>query len=85
MKHAPRTTPVPTARVTAGDLEDIGAPAQVRAHHHHFAVMQAALATTRVALEEESLPFMRLLQRVEKRLRGLQVGSFKALAEAIVS
>jgi hypothetical protein len=42
--------------VPAGDLEDIGAPAQVRAHHNHFAVMQAALATARVALEEKSLP-----------------------------
>ena len=42
--------------VPAGELEDVGAPAQVRAHHHHFAVMPAALATTSVALEEESLP-----------------------------
>jgi hypothetical protein len=30
--------------VTAGDLDDIGAPAQVRAHHHHFRVTQTALA-----------------------------------------
>ena len=29
--------------VPAVDREDIGAPAQVRAYHHHFAVMQAAL------------------------------------------
>ena len=29
-------------------------------------------------------PRCALLQRVEKRLRGLQVGSFKALAETIV-
>src|ERR1700745_1616793 len=41
--------------VPAGDLEDIGAPAQVRAHHDHFAIMQTALATARVALEEKSL------------------------------
>jgi hypothetical protein len=31
-------------KVTAGDLDHIGAPAQVRAHHHHFAVTQTALA-----------------------------------------
>jgi hypothetical protein len=31
------------------------ARAQVPAHHHHFAVMQAALATARVALEEKSV------------------------------
>jgi hypothetical protein len=42
--------------VPASDLEDIGAPAQVRAHHHHFAVMQAALAAARMALEEKPLP-----------------------------
>ena len=41
--------------VPASDLEDIGAPAQVRAHHDHFAIMQTALATARVALEEKSL------------------------------
>ena len=46
--------------VPAGDLEDIGAPAQVRAHHHHFAVMQAALATTGCnAGGEESLFMIR--------------------------
>jgi hypothetical protein len=35
-------------------LEDVGAPAQVRAHRHDFAVMQAALDTARVALEQKS-------------------------------
>jgi hypothetical protein len=35
-------------------LEDVGAPTQVRAHRHDFAVMQAALATVRVALEQKS-------------------------------
>src|SRR6516164_10248637 len=58
--------------VPAEDLEDIGAPAQVRAHHHHFAVMQAAFATTRVALEEKSL----LLHNAED---ALMVGRWLAL------
>src|SRR5262249_9434781 len=37
--------------IPAGDLEDIGAPAQVRAHHYHLAVMQAALGAASVALK----------------------------------
>jgi hypothetical protein len=37
--------------IPAGDLEDIGAPAQVRAHHYHLAVVQAPLAAAGVALK----------------------------------
>ena len=37
--------------ITAGDLEDIRAPTQVRAHHYHLAIMQAALAAAGVALK----------------------------------
>ena len=42
--------------VPAGDLEAIGAPAQVRAHHHHLAVVQAALAAAGVALQQQAVP-----------------------------
>ena len=41
--------------VPASDLEDIGVPPQVRAHHR-FVAMQAALAAARMALEEKPLP-----------------------------
>src|SRR5262245_48075870 len=37
--------------IPGGDLEDIGAPTQVRAHHYHLAVVQAALAAAGMALK----------------------------------
>ena len=40
--------------IPAGDLKDIGAPAQIRAHHHHLAVMQAALAAAGVLRSRSS-------------------------------
>ena len=42
--------------ILAGNLKDIGASEQVRAHHRHLAVAQAVLAAANGALEEKSVP-----------------------------
>jgi hypothetical protein len=41
--------------VPASDLEDVGAPAQVRAHHDHLAVVDSTRSATAVALEQQAV------------------------------